>query len=231
MKTVLLFISSMTFVFILLGQFGLWTDFKNRAELVHNYETSALNLAKENRELRAQLSVLKAQIQSLEAHKNYLSLKVKNKQRKIASLAVIDPDDLVQYEIYNWGPEKLLSIGNKELFKKNFVKSAQFYHEFFKRFPNHKEINDKILFEAGIAAFESKKYFHWAEDHFSYLIEKYPKSSYYRGAKLWRGLSYLYQGKNDKFKGTVEEFRKKYRNTEEWKILSRYYDNINKKVK
>lgn len=230
MKTVLLFISCMTFMFVLLGQFGVWQDFKDRAEVVHNFESSALNLAKENRELRAQLSQLKSQVQSLEAHKNYLSLKVKNKQRKVASLAVVDPDDLVQYEIYNWGPSKLLSIGNKELFNKNYIKSAQFYHELFKRFPKYEKINDKVIFEAGMAAFESKKYYHWAEDHFSYLIEKHPKSSFYRGAKLWRGLSYLYQGKKDKFKLTVEEFRKKYRNTDEWKIISRYYDDINRKV-
>jgi hypothetical protein len=37
-------------------------------------------------------------------------------------------------------------------------------------------------------------------------------------------------GEKKKFYATVEEFRKKYRNTNEWKILSSYYENIEEKT-
>jgi len=50
-------------------------------------------------------------------------------------------------------------------------------------------------------------------------------------AKLWLALAQYNQGEHQKFLATVEEFRLKYRNTEEWKILSRYYEDINYKVK
>jgi len=37
-------------------------------------------------------------------------------------------------------------------------------------------------------------------------------------------------GEKQKFFATVEEFRKKYRNTNEWKILSTYYEKIEEKT-
>ena len=59
---------------------------------------------------------------------------------------------------------------------------------------------------------------------------KYPTSSYYRSAKLWVALTHMKLGDKQKFFATVEEFRKKYRNTNEWKILSAYYEKIEEKT-
>jgi len=44
-------------------------------------------------------------------------------------------------------------------------------------------------------------------------------------------LTYLQLGDDQKFFTTVEEFRKKYRNTEEWKVLSPHYEKIVQKFK
>ena len=61
-------------------------------------------------------------------------------------------------------------------------------------------------------------------------MNQYPTSQYYRSAKLWKSLTYLQMGDKKKFFATVEEFRKKYRNTKEWKILSAYYEKIEEKT-
>ena len=62
-------------------------------------------------------------------------------------------------------------------------------------------------------------------------MKNHPKSDFYRGAKLWLALAQYNNGDHKKFLVTVEEFRLKYRNTEEWKILSRYYEDISYKIK
>jgi len=151
--------------------------------------------------------------------------------RTIASIPQVNADDLVQYDVYQWSPEKLLAIGEKELYFKNYKKSAQFYNEFLVRFPKHELVNDKVLFGAGVAAFETKDYYPWAEKHLSSLVKNYPKSHFYRGAKLWLALTQYNMGDQKKFQKSVEEFRLKYRNTDEWKILSKYYEDINYKFK
>lgn len=69
------------------------------------------------------------------------------------------------------------------------------------------------------------------EKHLSSLVKTYPRSQFYRGAKLWLALTQYNMGDQQKFLKTVEEFRLKYRNTDEWKILSKYYEDINYKVK
>jgi outer membrane protein assembly factor BamD (BamD/ComL family) len=167
----------------------------------------------------------------LESKNKYFASQVKGKSRSIASVPQMDPNDLVNYEVYKWTPEKLLAIGEKELHFKNYEKSAQFYNELVERFPKHEIVNDRVLFGAGVAAFETGKRYDWSEKHLSSLVKNHPKSEFYRGAKLWLALSQYQQGDHKKFLATVEEFRLKYRNTEEWKILSRYYEDINFKVK
>ena len=147
-----------------------------------------------------------------------------------ASVAEKDSKDLVQFEIYQWSPEKLLGVAEKELHFKKYEKSAQFYNELIKRFPDHNIIDDKTYFGAGIASYEAKKHSQ-AIKHFSSLVSKYPKSNFYRGARLWMAMSEYNSGNHRKFASTVEEFRTKYRNTEEWKILSKYYEDINFKNK
>ncbi len=195
------------------------------------YEKKSLELAKENRELRAKISDLAYKMNELESKNKYFASQASGKSRSIASVPQMNPDDLVNYEVYKWAPEKLLAIGEKELHFKNYEKSAQFYNELVERFPKHEIVDDRVLFGAGVAAFETGKRFDWSEKHLTRLVSHHPKSEFYRGAKLWLALSQYQQGDHKKFLATVEEFRLKYRNTEEWKILSRYYEDINYKVK
>lgn len=195
------------------------------------YEKKALALAKENRELRAKVSDLAYKMNELESKNKYFASQVQGKSRSIASVPQMKADDLVNYDVYKWSPEKLLAIGEKELHFKNYEKSAQYYNELIDRFPKHQIVSDRVLFGAGVAAFETGKRYNWSEKHLSNLVKNHPKSEFYRGAKLWLALSQYQQGDHKKFLATVEEFRLKYRNTEEWKILSRYYEDIHYKVK
>ncbi|MBY0518626.1 MAG: hypothetical protein K2P81_17075 [Bacteriovoracaceae bacterium] len=196
------------------------------------YEKAALELASKNRLLEAKISTLEVKIGMLETEKSALVAQVQNAkpERSIASVPKSEESDLVSYDVYKWTPEKLLAIGEKELYFKNYEKSAQFYHELITRFPKHKIVDDKALFGAGIASYEAKHH-DWAISHLTVLVEKYPKSNFYRGAKLWTALSQYNTGNHRKFASTVEEFRQKYRNTDEWKILSKYYEDINYKFK
>ncbi len=61
-------------------------------------------------------------------------------------------------------------------------------------------------------------------------MSQYPTSKFFRSAKLWSSLTHLKMGNKDRFMATVEEFRKKYRNSPEWKILSKYYESIEEKT-
>lgn len=221
------------YVFSLWKWGGLDKTVMTKWNMQFEYERKAQVLARENRVLSAKLSDLQYQISQLESkNKYYSSLKNKTEaSRTIASVPAQNPDDLVSYEVYKWTPEKLLAIGEKELHFKNYEKSAQFYNELIGRFPAHEVVNDRVLFGAGVSAFETGKRYDWTEKHLSRLVKNYPKSEFYRGAKLWLALAQYQQGHHEKFLATVEEFRLKYRNTEEWKILSRYYEDIHVKVK
>ena len=232
----------LTFAFLCTAFFGFITQTKimdrieTKAHIVNNYEISALNLSRETRQLKMQISDLKYKIRELEAQNNFLKIKNTGAKREIASSDVVTiadkgGKDHVQYEIYQWSADKLLAIGDKEFQYNNFEKSAQYLNELIVRFPAHQQVNDRVLFEAGIAAYESKKYYDWAENHLEKLIKEYPKSKFYRGAKLWWSLSKLRQGDEKAFYNTVEEFRLKYRNTEEWKILSKHYEEFTTRFK
>jgi outer membrane protein assembly factor BamD (BamD/ComL family) len=204
-----------------------------------DYEKKSLALARDNRLLEAQVSDLKYQISELQSKNKFLSAQMQNTnsqtktevRRSIASVPQVNSNDLVNYEVYKWTPEKLLAVGEKELHFKNYEKSAQFYNELINRFPKHELVSDRVLFGAGVAAFETGKRYDWSEKHLDRLVKNYPKSDFYRGAKLWLALAQYNQGHHQKFLATVEEFRLKYRNTEEWKILSRYYEDISYKIK
>jgi len=240
MKIFFLFsILSFGYVFSLWKYGGMDKTVMTKWNQQFEYEKKALSLAKENRLLSARLSDLQYTISSLESKNKYLSAQMKNgneteataPKRAIASIPKLNAEDLVSYEIYKWTPEKLLAIGEKELHFKNYEKSAQFYNELIYRFPKHKLVGDRVLFGAGVAAFETGKRFDWSEKHLDRLVKNHPKSEFYRGAKLWLALAQYNQGEHQKFLATVEEFRLKYRNTEEWKILSRYYEDISYKIK
>lgn len=201
------------------------------------YEKKALALAKENRLLQVKISSLEFKVNELESKNKYFASqsaapkKAVAPERAIASIPQTNTNDLVNYEIYKWTPEKLLAIGEKEFHFKNYEKSAQFYSELINRFPKHELVSDRVLFGAGVAAFETGKRYDMSERYLARLVKDHPKSDFYRGAKLWLALSQYNQGEHKKFLVTVEEFRLKYRNTEEWKILSRYYEDISYKIK
>lgn len=198
------------------------------------YEKKALSLAKENRQLQAKLSDLQYQLAQLESKNKFLSAQMKapaEPARSIASIPKTNAQDLVNYEVYKWTPEKLLAIGEKEFHFKNYEKSAQFYNELINRFPKHQLVSDRVLMGAGLAAFETGKHYDLSAKHLSLVVKNYPKSPFYRGAKLWLALAHYHQGDHKKFLDTAEDFRLKYRNTEEWKILREYYEDIHYKIK
>ena len=223
------------YVFSLWKWGGLDKSVTAKWEAQLEYEKKALSFAKENRLLQKKIADLQYEISELESKNKFYSSNSKSKQspadRQIASVPVVQANDLVKYEVYKWTPDKLLAIGEKEFHFKNYEKSAQFYHELINRFPAHEIVSDRVLFGAGVAAFESGKRFDWSEKYLSRLVKDHPKSEFYRGAKLWLALAQYNQGENEKFLKTVEEFRLKYRNTDEWKILSRYYEDISYKIK
>lgn len=219
-------------------------DFIERVERksakINRYQNVAMTLAKQNRELELEIDRLKYEIQVLKSKKHYLQINlekaknagVKKSSRTIASIPKMSAsDDKVKFGVYKWTPSQMMAVAEKEFSKKNYEKSAQFFKSFLTHFPTHKNVDDRFLFQAGMAAFESGKHYDWTLDHFNKLVAEYPTSQYYRGAKLWMGLTYLKLGDNDKFFETVEEFRKKYRNTSEWKILSSHYEKIVQKYK
>jgi outer membrane protein assembly factor BamD (BamD/ComL family) len=227
--------------FMIIGSLGLLTSCdvmeqaNDRSREVNGYEKAALNLAKENRYLKRIIGDLKNDIQGHKSKISYLNLELvntkqkKNKSRTIASVPA--KDDLVKYGVYKWSPEKMLAVAEKEFDTKNFEKASQFFNSFLNNFPKSKKFNDTLLFQAGVSAFESGKHHGWTLKHLNRLITEYPESKFYRGAKLWAGLTHLDLGDNKAFFNTVEEFRKKYRNTPEWKILSSRYEKLIQKYK
>lgn len=224
----------LAYVFTLWKWGGMDETVLHKLEQQHKQEQVNLALAKENRQLRTKISDLQYQVSQLESKARYAIAQQTtpvSAGRTIASIPRPSANDLVNYEIYKWTPEKLLAIGEKELHFKNYEKSAQFYNELIHRFPKHEIVSDRVLFGAGVAAFETGKRYDWTEQHLSRLVKEHPKSQFYRGAKLWLALAQYNQGHHEKFLTTVEEFRLKYRNTDEWKILSRYYEDISYKIK
>lgn len=204
---------------------------------VNRYEKVALHLSKKNREQELVINKLRYDIQKLKSEKNYLSIKLeeaegkKESSRKIASIKSIVETDLVKDDVYHWKPEQILAVARSEFEKKNFEKSAQFFQTFLQKYPNHKSVNDEFLFQAGVASYESGKHYDWTLTNLERLVKNYPTSPYYRGGRLWLALTKLNMGDQEAFFGTVEEFRKKYRNTNEWKVLSQHYEKIVQKYK
>lgn len=223
---------------------------EHKAILINKYENVALKLAKENRELHSKVKRLEFEIQKLKqdnAFKSGPSLAATGHgethgeassehvapSRAIASVkpeALIVKKDMVEFKTYKWSAEDMMKIADKEFKAKNFEKAAQFYSSIVLYYPGFKHFNDEFYFKAGISAYESTAHHDWTLQHFGALMEKFPTSQYFRSAKLWVALTHMKMGEKQKFFATVEEFRKKYRNTNEWKILSSYYEKIEEKT-
>ena len=206
--------------------------YEKRAEVINRFENRGLILSRENRNLKIELQSLLAEINQLKSKNHYQQVqlnKLKNpnlkKTRSISSVPNLK-NDLVKFDVYKWKPSEVLAVANSEFDKKNYEKSAQYFQAFSDHYSSNKKYTDSFLFQAGVASFESGKYYKWSIDHFSKLVEMYPTSKFLRGAKLWRALAYLKTDQSDQFFSSAEEFRKKYRNTNEWKILSPHYEKI-----
>ena len=214
--------------FDFLSSFDFEESFKQFVKEVkdaNRYEKAALQLAKENRTLKVRVSELRYRISKLQAGKKFWELKFKEETASRSLLKPVDKkNDMVRFGVYQWKDKELLKIARKELSRKNNVKSAQYFYTLIQNYPQSTLINDVVLFQSGVASFQSKIYYSWADDSFTKLINKFPRSQYYRGAKLWRALSHFEQGEKEKFYVTVEEFRLKYRNSPEWKVLGKYYE-------
>ncbi len=207
---------------------------EHRARVINNYEVRALQLAKQNRELKTQISNLRFEIQELKAKNNFLTIKLdeRSPKRNIASIPTVKlKDDFVKDDIYNWKPEQIISMAEESFEKGEYEKSAQYFKTFLSKYPNDPRVNDAFLFQTGVASFESGKHHQWTMDSMTRLVNEFPTSKYYRGAKLWMALTKLKQGDKKSFFNTVEEFRIKYRNTTEWKILSAHYEKLVHKYK
>lgn len=219
---------------------------EHKAILINKYENVALKLAKENRELNSQVKRLEFEIQKLKQDRGFKTAKQDERPeghgetshdehapaRSIASIKAMPLEvkkDLVEFKTYKWTADDMVKIADKEFKDKNFEKAAQFYTSLVNYYPTYKHLNDEFYFKAGISSYESGQHHDWTLKHFSVLMEKWPTSQYYRSAKLWVALTHMKMGEKQKFFATVEEFRKKYRNTNEWKILSSYYENIEEK--
>lgn len=223
-------------VFPLLTSCNFVRDVESKAEKINHYEKVALHLSKENRKLKTEINSLEYQIQQLKSKVSYLNLKIEKTKvggRKIASIgkAPVFHDDMVQFSTYHWSAKQLKSVAESSFAKKEYKKSAQYFYSLVSNYPYDESVKDELLFKAGLSAYETGKYYDQSIEMMSRIIKDYPTSAYYRGAKLWLSLAELKKGNTEFFFKTVEEFRKKYRNTAEWKIISRHYYEIVQKYK
>lgn len=229
-----------TLLLVVVGSFSFGCDIAHRIEeraaSINNYERVSLALAKQNRELELEIGRLNDQIKRLEAQNHYLAAKLPSDsgqsgvERHVASISTGVPrmpeQNSVEWDLYQWSPEQLYSHA-QYLFKKgDFKKSAEFFHALSVYYTDHKLIDDKFHYQAGIAAYESGVFNDWALFHMSEIMKNYPTSTFFRGAKLWTALTELNKGNDKAFFDTVEEFRERYRNTPEWRILSAHYQEI-----
>ena len=135
-------------------------DLVKRAEIkatqINRYEKISLNLMKENRILQAEINALEFKIEKLKSENQFLSIQLNQKSgRSVASLPPANSsNDQVRFDIYKWSPAQLLTMAETEFEKKNYEKSAQFFKTFLIQYPTSEKIDDRFLFQAGIAAFE-----------------------------------------------------------------------------
>lgn len=208
---------------------------EQRAKVINQSERVALALAKENRELEIKINNLKYQIRQLHSKNTFLESQLKrsgnDSGRSLASIGHKIPRatpnyKFVEWDIYQWSPEELLSTARQAFDSKDFKKSAEYFHALLTHYPDHHLVTAQVYYQAGVASFESGNYLEWAIDHMRHVEKHFSSSPFYRGAKLWKSLSLLQMGQKDQFFETVELFRKQYRNTPEWRIIRAHYEDL-----
>ena len=211
---------------LLLSGCGWGERWFKRVEEVNNYEKVALNLAKENRLLKLKINDLENENQKQKLKNKYSSIsRKKAPYRKISSVG--DEKDLVRFNDYNWTADELLFVAEIEYERNDFEKSSQFFNALIKYYPKYVKINDKLVYDAAISSFESGHY-KWSQKHFDKLIKVFPNSQFYLSAKLWKAICSYKLGHKKNFRSKLQKFKELYKNTPEWKILSKHYEKLKK---
>ena len=208
------------------------TDYKNRWQRIRyhvkeqkKYRNLSLSLAKRNRELRVQNNKMSFEIQELKAELVYLRGQKKS-GKKWSQTHPIKNKFLKRKPAHiEWSSEQAFLLAENEFKRKNYPKAFEYFQSFAQKYPQSKRINDRFLFRTGLSGFESQQY-EQAAWYFQQLINVHPKSKLYRSSKLWKGLSHLKMGNKEKFVEIAKEFKLKYQNTPEWKVLREHYENI-----
>lgn len=225
---------------------------EQKAGYINNYDKVAMTQSKEIRLLYAQITDLNFKIKELQSQNNFLKIKLKKlpafagekmeigpegsmmndgSKKSIIAQELGEEKDLVKFNIYNWKPEQLYVIAQSAYTNKDYEKSAQYFHTLIQEYPKFEKIDDMVLFKAGVSAFEGESHYNWAHLYFNRVIQNFPTGPYYLSSKLWLGLTYHKEKNYDSFYKVVEEFRLKYRNTQEWKIISAHYEEFTQKYK
>lgn len=198
----------------------------DRVEEINHFELVALNLAKENRLLKLQLNNLKSEVEQLKMKNKYTQISAKiGPSRNISSIQ--KKIDLVRFSDYNWTADELLFVAEIEFERNDYNKSSQFYRALIQYYPKYSKIDDKLIYNSAVASYEGA-HFDWAQVFFKKLITEYPNSPFYLSSKLWGALTMYKMGEKKKFRSKLEEFKELYKNTPEWKILSKHYEKIKK---
>ena len=194
---------------------------------INKYERMTFGLLRKNRELKVKLNQLQSRVDELETQRKFFlsSSRQTRAARFPASAArpVDEKNDLVKLATYKWKDRKLLQIARGAWKRKDYPRSAQYFYTLIKTYPKSRLVDDTVLFQTAMASLQSKIYNPWAEQALTRILEDHPRSRYYRGAKLWMAIVYFERGNKKQFYQTLEEFRLKYRNTPEWRILSKHY--------
>lgn len=201
-------------------------QFNNKLQRIQKYQDQALLLIKENRNLAIKMSNLEYDIQKLKSQNYFQEMQITKYKDILKKQLPGHSEDNDNLDIYNWRPEQLVAMAETHFNKGQYADAAKFLNYFISKYKNHPLINDELIFMAGISCYKSETCLNSALNYFHIIIQKSAHSPYFRGAKLWSGIIYHKQGKKDLFLKVIEEFRKKYKNTSEWKILSAYYENI-----
>ena len=236
------------FLLLILSSCDFFQNFEKKVEKINYFEVRSFELVKKNKILKKKISDLEYEVHKLESKNNFLKLKLARLapiyKSPSGNNTVVKGDniigkskshgfvDYVEFGLYKWPPEKLRSMGVKYLKNRDYKKSAEFFYTLIEKYADHPLIDDEVLYLLGITSYKSEVHLNWSKKYLELLISKYPRSQYLRKAKLWSALTYLKLDENYKFIEIVKEFGRKYRNTSEWKIISKhYYQSMNNKKK
>ena len=207
-----------------------WQQLRYHVRKQKEYKDAAIALAQRNRELRIKNNKMMFEIQELQAKLAFAQKQTMSnkKWREQSNIQARRPAGLFSKPAsaqQNWRENQDFLLAENEFKRKNYSKAFEYFQSYAKKYPKNNRIDDWFLFRTGLAGFESRQY-NQAAWYFQQLVDIHPKSKLYRSSKLWVGLSHLKMGNKEKFVQTVKEFKNKYQNTPEWKVLKEHYENI-----